>query len=78
MIICRYLSIVTIAIAIFFRTGYSEKVSLYNPGKEDIVDYDKYGTFSGLGTSDYRYVIKNRKGLARACGEGIYPDTRFI
>ena len=47
---------------------------LYDPGTEDIVDYEKYGEFLNLGTKDFRYVIKDRDGLARASGEGIDPS----
>src|ERR1051325_8565109 len=49
--------------------------TLNDPGLEDIVSYDKYGSFSGIGTSNYRYYIKDREGLARAVGEGIYPNV---
>ncbi len=48
---------------------------LYDPGTEDIVDYEKYGTFVGLGTDKYEYKVTNRKGLAAAAGEGIYPNN---
>src|SRR4029077_1766793 len=40
-----------------------------------IVDYEKYGVFTGTGTSQYRYVIRDREGLSRAVGEGIYPNV---
>src|SRR5690349_12297491 len=53
----------------------SESFKLNDPGLEKIVDYDKYGSFSGVGTSNYRYYIKDREGLARAVGEGIYPNV---
>ncbi len=49
--------------------------SLYDPGSETIVDYSKYGTFVGVGTDKYEYKITDRKGLAAAVGEGIYPDN---
>ena len=47
---------------------------LYDPGSGDIVDYSKYGTFSGIGTDKYNYQITDRAGLAAAVGEGIYPN----
>ena len=47
---------------------------LYDPGTEDIVDYAKYGTFEGVGTDKYAYKTTDRKGLAAAVGEGIYPN----
>ena len=48
---------------------------LYDPGTEEIVDYAKYGTFVGVGTDAYEYKITDRKGLAAAVGEGIYPNN---
>lgn len=48
---------------------------LYDPGSGDIVDYTKYGTFAGLGTDQYAYKMTDRKGLAAAVGEGIYPNN---
>lgn len=45
------------------------------PGSDKIVDYSKYGTFSAVGTKDYRYEIQDPVGLAKAVGEAIYPDT---
>jgi beta-glucuronidase len=54
------------------------KVVLYDPGKEDFVDYKKYGEFKNVGTKDYQYVVKDQEGLAQAVGEGIYPNTTSI
>ena len=48
---------------------------LYEPGSGDVVDYSQFGTFSGLGTDQYDYKLTNRKGLAAAVGEGIYPNN---
>lgn len=48
---------------------------LINKGTEDIVDYAKYGEFENVGTPDYKYVIKDKKGLAKAVGEGISPNN---
>ncbi len=48
---------------------------LFDPGTETLVDYDKYGTFVGVGTEQYQYKITNRKGLAAAVGEGVYPNN---
>lgn len=53
-------------------------IILYDPGKEDIVDYTKYGYFKDSGTDKYKYVIKDPEGLAAAVGEGIYPNTSGI
>ena len=49
--------------------------NLYEPGTETMVDYEKYGKWSGIGTDHYEYRIQDRKGLAAAVGEGIYPNT---
>ncbi len=54
------------------------KVKLYDYGLEFPVDYEKYGEFIGIGTENYRYVIKDPIGLSRATGEGIYPNTSSI
>ncbi len=48
---------------------------LYDPGTEDVVDYEKYGTFKDVGKESYEYRITDRKGLAEAVGEGIYPNN---
>lgn len=48
-------------------------LTLTDPGTEDVVDYAAYGTFEGVGTPAFRYVIKNAAGLAKASGEGIDP-----
>jgi len=47
---------------------------LFMPGKDQIVDYTKYGKFLNVGTSNYHYQVKDAKGLAEAVGEGIYPN----
>ncbi len=43
------------------------------PG-DPVVDYGRFGSFTGEGTSGYRFEIADRDGLARAVGEGIYPN----
>ena len=53
----------------------SLEFKLYDPGTEDIVDYEKYGAFVGLGTDKYEYKLTNRKRLAAAVGEGVYPNN---
>lgn len=47
-------------------------------GTEKIVKYEKYGEFENVGTFDYRFVIKDEKGLARAVGEGIFPNLESV
>ncbi len=53
-------------------------IKLYDPGKEDFVDYAAYGEFQNRGTKDYRFVVKDQEGLSAAVGEGIYPNTTSI
>lgn len=54
------------------------KVVLYDVGKEEVVDYEKYGEFVGIGTKNYKYIIKSQEGLSEAVGEGIYPNTTSV
>jgi len=54
------------------------KIFLNDAGKEDFVDYQKYGEFKNSGTKDYQYVIADQDGLSQAAGEGIYPNTSSI
>jgi len=58
--------------------GVVSKVILHDEGTEFPVDYDKYGHFSRLGTSEYRYTIIDPTGLSKATGEGIYPNTSSV
>ena len=51
---------------------------LFVKGKENIIDYKKYGEFVGVGTKDYEYKINDPEGLTKAAGEGIYPNTGAI
>ncbi|OPX28530.1 MAG: hypothetical protein B1H08_05750 [Candidatus Omnitrophica bacterium 4484_171] len=53
------------------------KVNLYDEGAFP-VDYDKYGEFTGVGTKNYKYIIKDPVGLSKAAGEGIYPNTSSV
>ncbi len=39
------------------------------------MDYEKYGEFKNVGTYQFKYVIKDRAGLAKASGEGIEPSN---
>lgn len=48
---------------------------LYDKGGEKIVRYEKYGKFVNEGRADYDYIISDRKKLAGAVGEGVYPNT---
>ncbi|MBN2097136.1 MAG: hypothetical protein JW714_01510 [Candidatus Omnitrophica bacterium] len=51
---------------------------LFDPGSEDVVDYQKYGRLENVGTKDYRYVITDQAGLIKACGEGVYPNSSSV
>ncbi|MBI3991617.1 MAG: tetratricopeptide repeat protein, partial [Candidatus Omnitrophica bacterium] len=53
-------------------------IVLYDSGKEDFVDYKKYGEFKNIGAKDYQYIVKDQEGLAAAVGEGIYPNTTSV
>ncbi|MBF0486197.1 MAG: tetratricopeptide repeat protein [Candidatus Omnitrophica bacterium] len=48
---------------------------LATPGTDKIIDYTKYGTFTGIGTRDYKFHVKNPTVLSKAMGEAIYPNT---
>lgn len=52
--------------------------TLFDPGSEDVVEYARYGRFQGVGTTQYRYEILDREGLASAVGEGIYPNEYSV
>jgi len=54
------------------------KVVLFDPGKEDFVNYAKYGEFKNIGTKDYQYVVNDQAGLMAAVGEGVYPNTGAV
>jgi beta-glucuronidase len=53
-------------------------IKLYDPGKEEVVDYEKYGEFTNVGTKDYKYIVHDQEGLSQAVGEGIYPNTGSV
>jgi tetratricopeptide (TPR) repeat protein len=52
--------------------------TLHSPGTEDLIDYEKYGHFVGVGTSDYAYIKDDPAGLMEAVGEGIFPNTSGV
>lgn len=58
--------------------GIKSSVELYDSGKEEVVNYEKYGEFTNIGSKEYKYVVKDQEGLARAVGEGIYPNTTSV
>ncbi len=48
-------------------------LTLASPGIAGPIPYEKFGRFENVGTPDYHYVLTDRKGLADAAGEGIFP-----
>ncbi len=46
------------------------------PGQKGPIPYERFGKFKDLGTSRYKYEILDRKGLAEAAGEGIFPNIQ--
>ena len=54
------------------------KLDLYDTGAEFPIDYKKYGKFQKVGTKDYKYVVTDPVGLAKAAGEGVYPNTSSV
>ncbi|MFA5145622.1 MAG: glycoside hydrolase family 2 TIM barrel-domain containing protein [Candidatus Omnitrophota bacterium] len=54
------------------------KIVLYDEGREDFVNYEKYGEFKNRGTKDYQYIVKDQEGLITAVGEGIYPNSGSV
>ncbi|MDD5730779.1 MAG: tetratricopeptide repeat protein, partial [Candidatus Omnitrophica bacterium] len=53
-------------------------IKLYDTGREDFVNYEKYGECKHVGTKDYQYAVKDQDGLSAAVGEGIYPNTSSV
>lgn len=53
------------------------KVVLHDEG-EFPVNYEEFGEFRERGTQNYRYIIKDPVGLAKAVGEGIFPNTTSV
>ncbi|OVE76302.1 hypothetical protein BVX98_06270 [bacterium F11] len=39
------------------------------------LDFSKFGTFTGVGTENYKYKITDRTGLRKAMGATLYPNT---
>ena len=58
--------------------GPKTSVTLYDAGTEEVVNYEKYGEFTNIGSKEYKYIIKDQEGLSRAVGEGIYPNTTSV
>ncbi len=52
----------------------ADKLNLASPNGAPI-PYEKFGTFEGVGTKAYKYTITDKKGLAEAAGEGVFPNN---
>ena len=55
-----------------------DQLTLAFPGIKGPVPYERFGLFEGVATSQYRYSINDHAGLAKAVGEGIYPNTTVL
>ena len=53
-------------------------LNLHDLGTEFPVNYSRYGEFEGVGSKNYRYIIDDPVGLAKAVGEGIYPNSTSV
>lgn len=51
---------------------------LSTKGTEAVVDYRKYGVFSGIGTKNYQYAVSSPMQLSKVVGEGVFPNTADI
>lgn len=58
-----------------YGEGMELDFTLYDKGSGDIVDYSQFGSFENVGTDKYQYKVTDKKGLAAAVGEGIYPNN---
>ncbi|MFP4473680.1 MAG: glycoside hydrolase family 2 TIM barrel-domain containing protein [Candidatus Omnitrophota bacterium] len=48
------------------------------PGTENVVNYQEYGEFKGVGTQNYEYQANDPEALSNAVGQGIYPNTSAV
>ncbi|MCP4482717.1 MAG: hypothetical protein GY817_08220 [bacterium] len=62
------------AVLMFFFLTCFLNAFIEDFGSNEYIDYSKYGYFENIGTPDYEYIIRNRKALVDAQGEGIYPN----
>jgi|GEM_PF-682096 len=53
-------------------------LTLKHPGEGLFINYAKYGRFEKVGEEGYRYVMTDSAGLAKAVGEGIWPNTSDV
>jgi hypothetical protein len=81
----KFLNILMLFVALLV-TGCGSRIvfeespdfKLADKGTEEIVNYEKYGKFEGIGTKAYKYTIVDQAGLAKAAGEGIHPNASSV
>jgi len=62
------------AVVVLVSKAPKTKPVLKYPGTEEVIDWNKYGTFLNVGTANYHYQINDQDGLVKALGEGLYPN----
>lgn len=72
----RFLTLIILCLISSIRVLYAESV-LYDPGRESIVQYEKYGIFRSIGTNDYVFEITDETGLKKAVGEASFPSESY-
>lgn len=50
------------------------ELKLVQPGVQGAIPYKKFGEFENVGEKKYRYAISDKRGLAKAAGEGVFPS----
>ncbi|MFN0117087.1 MAG: glycoside hydrolase family 2 TIM barrel-domain containing protein [Elusimicrobiota bacterium] len=56
----------------------SPKFSIVDKGVAFPVNFEKFGDFTKRGTNDYKFIIKDRMGLAKAMGTGVFPNVSSV
>jgi hypothetical protein len=68
------LLVLGVLISLLSAPAAAATFAIADSGTEFPINWEKYGTFTGRGTSSYRYKLVDRKGLAAAMGAGLYPN----
>lgn len=58
--------------------GAAKPFAIHDTGTEFPVQFEKYGTMSGVGTKNYKYKPTDRSALIKAMGAGLYPNPSTI
>ncbi|MGL1901664.1 MAG: hypothetical protein OCC49_05980 [Fibrobacterales bacterium] len=57
----------------------NKPITIADPGAKFVIDFAKYGTLKNIkGTGAFSYTLKDAKGLAKAQGEGLYPNETAV